>query len=542
MNQHQHRGVTFQQVFQCLSREGWFSQWGLSGMSYFKPGTVVGTAVFNQNVFVGEANVEMYWRHSGDWQRVERMIFQAQLNNQMHQNQLNQQRQHHQLQQHMAAVASMPRGIPMPQQGHPPSGAPTTLPSAAELMDQRARSLNYPLDMLCDILAVDRDTPNGQARQRQARQQLQQQQQHLQQHHLAGMHSMGDPSRFSMLDPSHPSSILFPQSIGPTPTMQLIPSHTPPPSKVTMSSGTSLPDQAAAPSHDGLLLVDPSPSHTPPDAAPSVSELSDAPTTMSAPSNDKSASAPVTKPPPAKPKKRSRNLYIRLDQMKTVLRKHGWKWVEGPKGFIYCKPHVQVANRGKTMSGKDGVDYFSGRQSFEAYVRSQKSLMELIQNDLKEKHGGAVFSMEIPPEDQLCAPTYKERAELARRKLMKEKRMAALALRRSQEAAIARAAAVDPAGDVPCTTASSEATTVSVSDGTTSVAVGMGASSPTSEPAIATRHETPLQTAEAPPSTERHDAQTSEEAVSAVDGEVSAHDQGHVPPSVDSPKSTTLVV
>ncbi|RQM24785.1 hypothetical protein B5M09_001700 [Aphanomyces astaci] len=296
MNPHQqHRGATFQQVFQCLSREGWFSQWGMSGMSYFKPGTVVGTAVFNQNVFVGEANVEMYWRHSGDWQRVERMIFQAQLNNHMHQNQLNQQRQHHHMQQHMAAAAAavMPRGIPMPEPPTPSSS--TSLPSAAELLDQRNRSLNYPLDMLCDILAVDRDTatPNGD---------------------------------LDLVD--HP-----------------------PISSTTPSSDTVIPS--------------------------------------------------ATPKPPTRPKKRSRNLYIRLDQMKTVLRKHGWKWVEGPKGFIYCKPHVQVTGRGKSMTGKDGVDFFSGRGPFETYVRSQKSLMELIQNDLKDKHDGAIFSMDIPPEDQL---------------------------------------------------------------------------------------------------------------------------------------------
>ncbi|ETV68581.1 hypothetical protein H257_15558 [Aphanomyces astaci] len=435
MNPHQqHRGATFQQVFQCLSREGWFSQWGMSGMSYFKPGTVVGTAVFNQNVFVGEANVEMYWRHSGDWQRVERMIFQAQLNNHMHQNQLNQQRQHHHMQQHMAAAAAavMPRGIPMPEPPTPSSS--TSLPSAAELLDQRNRSLNYPLDMLCDILAVDRDTatPNGPttATPRQTRQQ---QQQHLHEHlhhHLPGMHHpMGDPSRFPMLDPSHPSSILFPQSTTLPPTsstMHLLPSSpsSPPP---------------PLPSSGDLDLVD----------HPPISSTT--------PSSD-TVIPSATPKPPTRPKKRSRNLYIRLDQMKTVLRKHGWKWVEGPKGFIYCKPHVQVTGRGKSMTGKDGVDFFSGRGPFETYVRSQKSLMELIQNDLKDKHDGAIFSMDIPPEDQLCAPTYKERAELARRKQMKEKRMAALTLRRSLQVAAA-ATTTTPSSNSTTTSSSAAATT-----------------------------------------------------------------------------------
>ncbi|CAK4085842.1 unnamed protein product [Aphanomyces euteiches] len=403
----------------------------MSGMSYFKPGTMVGTAVINQNVFIGEPSAEMYWRQSGDWQRVERMIYQAQLNNQM-QNQMTQQQRNHYM--NMAA-ASMPRGIP--------------LPPTSELMDQRARSLNHPLDMLCDILEVDRDQTGTRMRQ-----------------HPNGreMHGMHEPTRFPMMDPTaHHASVMFQQ----VPTMHGMQPF--PPNivnDVPTDVGESLPTSALMTDEQSADLVA--------DATANVTDV-DSANGAAAPdelSSDAAAPTPAPVPaeepakPAARPKKRSRNLYIRLDQMKTVLRKHGWKWAEGPLGFIYCKPHVQVSNRGKTISGKEGVDYFSGRAPFEAYVRSQKSLMELIQNELKEKHGGAIFSMEIPPEDQLCAPTYKERAEMARRKQMKAKRLAALALRRSQEAAAAAAAAAAATADSSASTTTSDTSAPAPSDST----------------------------------------------------------------------------
>ncbi|KAF0697057.1 Aste57867_12241 [Aphanomyces stellatus] len=472
MNPNQHHrgvggssGVTFQQVFQWLSREGWFSQWGVSGMSYFKPGTLVGNAVFNQNVFVGEANVEMYWRHSGDWQRVERMLYQAQLNNQM-QNQMN---QHHRNQHHMTMSLAAQQQMPRPM-----AGPPTALPSSADLLDQRSRSLNYPLDMLCDILAVDRDaTP-----QQQQHQQQQQQQQLLQQqggrpmqrradlpmHHPQHLHQMPEPTRFAMLDPTtgmpHPSVVMFQNAPGAMQQMMQVMQQPPqglhglpppPPPPLTsvppmtssvldvMSSLPSAPPPPTTAAADDMVA-----------SSPDAGNSSGADASTATDVDPTSLPCGTTDDEPKRPKKRrSRNLYIRLDQMKTVLRKHGWKWAEGPLGFIYCKPHVEVANRGKTISGKEGVDYFSGRAPFEAYVRGQRSLMELIQNDLKEKHGGAVFSMEIPPEDQLCAPTYKERAEMARRKQMKAKRLAALAARKSKEAEAAAAAAPPSTAEPP---------------------------------------------------------------------------------------------
>ncbi|KAF0685051.1 Aste57867_23080 [Aphanomyces stellatus] len=73
---------------------------------------------------------------------------------------------------------------------------------------------------------------------------------------------------------------------------------------------------------------------------------------------------------------------VKFGQIERVLKLYGWKWIDGPLGYIYCKPHVVVGNKMKTYSGKENLDYFTNKEAFEAYVRNNTDLMECIYNEL----------------------------------------------------------------------------------------------------------------------------------------------------------------
>ncbi|RHX97354.1 hypothetical protein DYB25_013594, partial [Aphanomyces astaci] len=80
----------------------------------------------------------------------------------------------------------------------------------------------------------------------------------------------------------------------------------------------------------------------------------------------------------AKSARNARFDVVSFGQIERVLKDSGWKWVSGSMGYVYCKPHVVVGNKGKTLSGKENVDYFSTKEAFECYVRANNDLMRVI--------------------------------------------------------------------------------------------------------------------------------------------------------------------
>ncbi|CAK4641798.1 unnamed protein product [Aphanomyces euteiches] len=75
---------------------------------------------------------------------------------------------------------------------------------------------------------------------------------------------------------------------------------------------------------------------------------------------------------------------IRFGEIDDILIGRGWQCIDGPLGFVYCKPHVVVSGRGKKFSGKEGEDYFYGRDDLEAYVRADEELLKSIRDELVE--------------------------------------------------------------------------------------------------------------------------------------------------------------
>ncbi|ETW02510.1 hypothetical protein H310_06006 [Aphanomyces invadans] len=73
---------------------------------------------------------------------------------------------------------------------------------------------------------------------------------------------------------------------------------------------------------------------------------------------------------------------IRFGEIDNILTGRGWKCVDGPLGFVYCKPHVVVSGRKTKFSGEPGKDFFYGRDDVEKYVRSNPHLLKSIRDEL----------------------------------------------------------------------------------------------------------------------------------------------------------------
>ncbi|RHY40889.1 hypothetical protein DYB34_010699 [Aphanomyces astaci] len=73
---------------------------------------------------------------------------------------------------------------------------------------------------------------------------------------------------------------------------------------------------------------------------------------------------------------------IRFGEIDNILTGRGWKCVDGPLGFVYCKPHVKVSGRKTKFTGKEGQDFFYGRDDLEQYVRSHPHLLKSIRDEL----------------------------------------------------------------------------------------------------------------------------------------------------------------
>ncbi|KAH9116262.1 hypothetical protein AeMF1_009793 [Aphanomyces euteiches] len=127
---------------------------------------------------------------------------------------------------------------------------------------------------------------------------------------------------------------------------------------------------------------------------------------------------PIKKKKVLKPKKRlsysspgkskTQSSQIKFGQIERVLKVQGWKWVSGPMGFIYCKPHVVIAQKGRRFSGKENEDYFMSKENFEVYVRSNQELMKLIRNAISGEHED-VF--EMPSDEEVVIKQKKSKVK-----------------------------------------------------------------------------------------------------------------------------------